>query len=291
MLFPTHKIADNCRSFIQRRSAVLGSPVTARLVNLVICPQDDQNDAKSPIDKTTFGESGCAQLYIVLFPRDSFAVAKEFWQHTGLGISSRLAEKCLSLLPDTTTTQRPCSPITNRMSGKGHNRHYSAVKPSIPSQASTTSAEDTNPDAVYLEERYGRNLPLEAASFAKRALRSRVAGVMIRDGSTGSPSTPCAAKDDFAVGPSTRGITDVAAHDVYLQPSGMSAIWMAHDLALAIRPPAKSVCFGYVKSSTPFVLLYSFILLQIPIYRYPQDPPEMGTWMPLPWFRNGQRRR
>jgi hypothetical protein len=36
-------------------------------------------------------------LYIVLFDLDAFAVAKELWQHTGLGVSSRFAERFLSI--------------------------------------------------------------------------------------------------------------------------------------------------------------------------------------------------
>ncbi|PPQ84908.1 hypothetical protein CVT25_004576 [Psilocybe cyanescens] len=252
MLFSTQKVADLCRSFILQRSAVLGAPVNARLVNLFICPPDD---GVSNIDKTSIGGS-CADLHIVLFPRDSFPVAKEFWQHTGLGISSRLAEKCLSLLPNSTpNSQAPCSPTSKRIPGKGHNRHYSANKIQTPftkpQDLSSSTTEDANPDSLFIEERYGRNLPLEAAAFAKRALRSRVAGTMVRDDAT----TPtCSAKNEFEVGPSTRGIADVGADDVYLQPTGMSAIWMAHHMALGIRPPAKSVCFGFPYTDTLKIL-------------------------------------
>ncbi|KDR80352.1 hypothetical protein GALMADRAFT_117071 [Galerina marginata CBS 339.88] len=257
MLFSTQRIAELGRSFIQRRSAVLGSPVNARLVNLFICPEDKLNDGTTKINRDSIAGS-CVDLHIVLFPGDSFPVAKEFWQHTGLGISSRLAEKCLSLLPDTApSVQRPSSPVSNRIPMRGHNRHYSAVKGRLPSPPSTipSVAEDLNPDSVYLEERYGRNLPLSAASFAKRALRSRVAGVLLRDGSneTRSP-TACPEKQELVIGPSTRGIKDVAADDVYLFPSGMSAIWSAHNMALAVRPPAKSVCFGFPYTDTLKIL-------------------------------------
>uniref|UniRef100_A0A8H8CIY9 cystathionine gamma-synthase n=1 Tax=Psilocybe cubensis TaxID=181762 RepID=A0A8H8CIY9_PSICU len=251
MLFATQKIADLCRSYIHQRSAALGTPVNARLVNLFICPPDEGH---ANIDKASIGGS-CVDLNIVLFPRESFSVAKEFWQHTGLGISSRLAEKCLSLLPNSTSNSQPLGgPTAKRIPAKGHNRHYSASKTStsfVKSKdiSSSTATDDSNPDSLFIEERYGRNLPLEAAAFAKRALRLRVAGT-IREGAT----TPTCSAKDFEIGPSTRGIADVAADDVYLQPSGMTAIWMAHHMALSIRPAAKSVCFGFPYTDTLKIL-------------------------------------
>jgi cystathionine gamma-synthase len=104
--------------------------------------------------------------------------------------------------------------------------------------------EDLSKDhSVYLEERYGRNLPLAAAAFAKRILRSRVAGVLKENSSGCQPYTE---QKDLLVGPSTRGVAEVAVDDVYLYPSGMSAIWNTHNMALAVLPPAKSICFGLV---------------------------------------------
>lgn len=35
---------------------------------------------------------------MVFYPEDSFLVAKQFWQHTGLGITTRLADYYISLL-------------------------------------------------------------------------------------------------------------------------------------------------------------------------------------------------
>ncbi|KAF8903932.1 pyridoxal phosphate-dependent transferase [Gymnopilus junonius] len=261
MLFATKKIAELCRSFIESRSATIGSPVNARLVNLFICPEDQQNDG-SKMDRSS-NTGSCVDLHIVLFPGDAFPIAKQFWQHTGLGISSRLAEKCLSLLPNASpNVQRPSSPVLSR---KGPHRYYSGAKGSAALSASSsanklsqppTATEDVAPDSVYLEERFGRNLPLSAASFAKRTLRSRVAGVLVRDASNAShfPATTQAKKEDLVVGPSKRGIADVAADDVYLFPSGMASIWSAHNMALSVRPPAKSICFGFPYADTLKVL-------------------------------------
>ncbi|PPQ72984.1 hypothetical protein CVT24_000297 [Panaeolus cyanescens] len=254
MLFSTHKIAEQCRTFIQQRSTVLGSPVNARLVDLLLSQEDkvgnqvnSENVARPAI-----------QLHIVLFPGDAFSVAKEFWQHTGMGISSRLAERCLSLLPveAPVSAPRPTSPVSSRYPAKGHNRHYSAVKSSckLPApQVPAISAEDLSKDhSTYLEERYGRNLPISSAAFAKKALKSRVAGVLVRDHHDGGESG--AEEKELVVGPSTRGVSDVAPSDVYLYPTGMAAIWNAHNLALQAMPTAKSVMFGFPYTDTLKIL-------------------------------------
>ena len=248
MLFPKQRIAEQCRSFIERRSSSKGAPVNARLLHLFICPEKKPNDGGNNNNAMIANDSDGVDLHIVLFPADSYPIAKEFWQHTGQGISSRLAEKCLSLWPE--DVQRP-SPVTSRFPSRGHNRHYSAVKiPSSPKSDSPSSPviEDLSKDhSVYLEERYGRNLPLAAAAFAKRILRSRVAGVLKEKSSSGCQSEfYTEQKDLLVVGPSTRGVAEVAVDDVYLYPTGMAAIWNAHNMALAILPPAKSICFGLV---------------------------------------------
>ncbi|KAF9528624.1 pyridoxal phosphate-dependent transferase [Crepidotus variabilis] len=255
LLFPTQKIAEECRSFIQRRSAVTGLPYSARLVHLFICP-DDQAD-KLKIDKSSIAGS-CADLHIVLFPQDAYSVAKEFWQHTGLGISSRLADKCLSLLPNS-SVNGPAAPVTasGRYGVKSVHKHYSSPSISSPPSSPTSArlaAEDLEAEhATYLEERYGRNLPQSAADFAKQALRSRVAGVLLGDHSNGS-SPPSVKGHGLFVGPSTRGVVEVSADDVYLYPCGMAAIWNAHFIALATLHPAKSVCLGFPYTDTLKIL-------------------------------------
>lgn len=190
------------------------------------------------------GRGGCAassksgpELHIVLFPADKFQYARPFWQHTGLGISSRYAEHCLSLLPGETV---PASPTIYTKPRSAH-RYYSVREKR---QSQPTSPKDALGDdySTYLEERYGRNLSQDAASFAKRALRRRIAGVLLRDepadwDTVGSVTSK--------LQPSTRGL-DVTEDDVYLYPTGMAAIWNAHQMVSAVRPITKSVAFGFV---------------------------------------------
>ena len=247
MLFPTQKIATYCRTFLQERLTKFGRDGTPRLVQLLICPDDIKRDATNtrPCDAS-------ADLHIVLFPKDAFCIAKEFWQHTGLGISSRLAEKCLSLLSDGSSMAPSPTNISNGYGLKGHNRHYSAKfsKPPLthPMITPSSTKEELNAEHNnYFEERYGRNLPVGAASAAKSALKSRIAQGLV------------------ANQPPSRTIS-VSPDDVYLYPCGMAAIWNAHRLLLDVRPSAKSVCFRLVPHP-PSYIFYSFV--QFPVYRYP----------------------
>lgn len=255
LLFPTHAIATECKDFIARRARGTTQP---RIVHLFISPE--AHDSQPPTARSN--ASNTADLHIVLFPSDVLTVAKEFWQHTGLGISSRLAEKCLSLLPDDaqlpTSRSPPPSPTSRFPTKVGHNRHYSVKgsttgpKPTSPAtpqeQLKSQGAENLSSDhAVYFEERYGRNLPISAATSAKRALRRRVAGTLIKADCPeveNNNAVPSAGEEDTKTGPSSRGVANVTEDDVYLFPCGMAAIWNAHKLALEVRPEGKSVCFG-----------------------------------------------
>jgi cystathionine gamma-synthase len=49
-------------------------------------------------------------------------------------------------------------------------------------------------------------------------------------------------------------VKDVTEDDVYLLPTGMTAIWTAHQLVLGTQPPAKSVCFGFPYTDTLKIL-------------------------------------
>ncbi|KAG8704170.1 hypothetical protein FRC09_003718 [Ceratobasidium sp. 395] len=76
------------------------------------------------------------------------------------------------------------------------------------------------------------------------ALRRRIAGVLVDD------SPPAETPE---LGASKRGV-DVTEDDVFLFPTGMSAIWTSHQLALAARPQHKSICFGFPYTDTLKIL-------------------------------------
>lgn len=236
MLFPSFAVAEACRAYLAIRS------VSAHIV--------PQTPLPSPTSMTT-------HVFAVLFPRDSFPVAKLFWQHTGLGISSRFAEHYLRILPSSPVSSkslqsRGLKAVTgNKHYGSKPTRSHVALSIASPSltnayEPPTQSAyeEDFGRDqAVFFEERYGRNLDLSSAAHAKIALRRRIAGMLVAGEESGEDD-----EVEIANGQDVRG-APVTDDDVYLYPTGMSAIWSSHQLALQTLGERKSVCFGLVNFS------------------------------------------
>ena len=213
----------------------------------------------------------CIELQILLFDKSHWSFAKSFWQHTGDGVSSRMAERALSFMgegPAGSTVSPPPVP-ENSFKPTSRNRHYArrtprgtssalpSVTPSTPATPATptTASSQTQQDddeeeriesaalttdlTTYLEERYGRNLPLFNSGLAKQALRRRIAGGLL-------PSDEDYGKVQVSRGLEGQAVTE---EDVYLYPCGMSAIWHAFDIvrkACAARgeTETKSVCFG-----------------------------------------------
>jgi cystathionine gamma-synthase len=283
LLFPARKPAESCRTFIIERSKLAGSPAQARLCQYLVRYEDDQAQ-----EIVTSGTS--AELHIVFFKAETAKLAKEFWQHSGLGISSRFADHCLHILQ--TKVESP-----TRSHFKSLNRHYGGKGLPVSATGSrfpptTAEKEDFSKDHMtYLEERYGRNLPIHAAASAKRALRRRISGVLIRDTTEETDGAPTAGSNTSAVGPSSRGVPEVAEHDVYLYQCGMAAIWNAHQLCLATRPSAKSICFGYVVVSSRAVWSCLIPLLQVSVHRHTENSSKMGSWMSFLRPRLGLRYR
>jgi len=89
---------------------------------------------------------------------------------------------------------------------------------------------------------------LTDGSLAKQILRQRIASTLSREGPVGQELR------------SQTGTLIVSEDDVYLFPTGMAAIWNTHQLALGVRPTAKSACFGLV-STSKFVILFKRILI------------------------------
>ncbi|KAF8333771.1 hypothetical protein F5887DRAFT_921746 [Amanita rubescens] len=198
--------------------------------------------------RTTLGKKCLARVLAAYMVRSVKSVLKEvsfnqdrdfrwqWWWWCGIGGGSH---------------QRKSGSGLFQKGGGGDERvRYTRRRVSISGGANGTGRRD-NPEAgelgadcqTYLEERYGRNLPLGGAASAKRALRRRLAGVLIKDSLGGD----CV--DGEVVGSSSR----VAEGDVHLFPSGMAAIWTAHQCLMGVRGfEAKSVCFGWVYDRVPW---------------------------------------
>lgn len=123
-----------------------------RIVRLSTPVLDNEDDVNAKVQ---------AHIAALFFPESEFTYAKQFWQHTGEIVSSRMAEFCLARLA--TDTKRTPSPP----------------------QKPVGSEEDTD---KFVEERFGRNLDLSFADEAKVALRRRISA-KINETATGSITT------------------------------------------------------------------------------------------------------
>ncbi|WVQ64823.1 uncharacterized protein L199_002992 [Kwoniella botswanensis] len=275
ILLPSPKVAGEGRDFLAHQNP----PVPSRIVEFVICPS-----SISIIDTKSLGGVDCIELQILLFDKANWSFGKAFWQHSGDGICSRMAERALAFLgelPAGSSNGPPTPPNLERPPSKApqtRNKHYSRRTNSVPPTPTTPSAPptprlETNPNhdddapvepvkeefltsdlTTYLEERYGRNLPLFNAPLAKQALKRRIAGGLL-------PSDEGYGKvDDVVRGAgSGSGKKAVKEDDVYLYPCGMSAIWHAFDIARAARrrkgeKEGKSVCYGFPYTDTLKIL-------------------------------------
>lgn len=247
-LFATLKTARICQSFIVSKV----SPEESQKVRIVTFVPSQQADEGS----TTITSS----LVAVVYPKEFASVAKQVWQHSGNGISSRRGEFCLRALEDgflvekksaasESLSQRPCKG-PRRYQGKGSlsgiSRGSSASTPTpAESPSATNGAEDGRDYAQFIEERFGRNLSTALAEQAKVAVRRRIAGVLTADA-----ELPEALEAASAEG----RVSGISEDDVYLYPSGMSAIFNSHQTLLNARGSLKSICFGFPYTDTLKIL-------------------------------------
>ncbi|KAG9313497.1 pyridoxal phosphate-dependent transferase [Chiua virens] len=248
LLCPSKKIADQCRAFVLDRAALAGTPTHVRLVQYLIRPDDAP--PHTPSMRRVAHRVFC-------------------WRHLSYSktiLATHWSGYFLSKQRPQSPSSPPGSPESPpRPSFKTSNKYYSVKQPDawIPSGASHLLNTNIVPSAdvltedqsTYLEERYGRNLPLNAASFAKRALRRRIAGVLVGDNIQDGPQGSCAwFAGTSKLDQGNRSVQGVGEDDVFLYPTGMAAIWNAHQLCLRARPPAKSVCFGFPYTDTLKIL-------------------------------------
>lgn len=312
ILVPSRKVARSCKAFMQdtynkqqAESGNTGRYTTLPLRSVQVCLTLPTSSTSTPpilseesamaklssssaslntsaiLDDCSSSQSKIS-IHIVLFPQSCFPIAKTFWQHTGDGISSRMAEVYLELLERrekvtggegaTSSAGGSAGNAVGSTNGNGseiksdaaytkprsyaRNRHYSRNNSAAGLHASAIlSASSTPPtpmteepvDSNYLEERYGRNMATVEAPRAKRALRKRIAGVASNDVVEACESETMNGHSQSHSNPDVieraKG-TQLSEDDVYLYPTGMSAIFHAHQLALCLKQE-KSVCFGF----------------------------------------------
>lgn len=192
----------------------------------------------------------------VLFPQIHFKVAKAFWQHSGDGISSRRAEFCRKafdegLLLATVDESTEASIVSSLMLGKGprrYQRHGSSYglrqtqhhRDNDQSVVKVKASAEGKEYAQFVEERFGRNLDMSLAANAKLAIRRRIAGALTADVELHEALKMTDARALM------RHVQGFSEDDVYLYPTGMSAIFNIHRTLMTFRGDMKSICYGLV---------------------------------------------
>ncbi|OAX81038.1 hypothetical protein ACJ72_04624 [Emergomyces africanus] len=254
-LFPSLKTADRCYQFmISRLPAEEGKKV--RIVSLLPPQRQQQQQQKQPhSDESDSGNmypTIASPLFCVLYPAAHSGVAKEVWQHTGDGISSRRSEFCLKALEDgylieeslllqrgEHTTQWPHKgPKRYQRNGSLGNisKDSASSQPQPQPQTQKSEIPSSKEFDQFIEERFGRNLSLAHANDAKLAVRRRIAGSLTCDGELSEALQSTSSNGRIA------GLTE---DHVFLFPSGMSAIFNTHRMLMAFRGAMKSICFGF----------------------------------------------
>lgn len=243
MMFPNKAIAQRCVDFFHAKTPpeLLEGLDTVNLV-LDTSNPDVIGGPLLPIRPT---------ISAVLFHPNVFSYAKQYWQHSGDGVSSRRAEFCNNLLtqgllvPDVSLTTRPKSKGPRRYQQRTKSFDEACKASSTPAHGNPSPAPDSEDSVRFVEERFGRNLDLSLAQQAKTAMRRRIAGTLAHNVNIdlGKDLLPERAE------PSSRGL--VAQHgltedDIYLYPNGINAIFNTHRLLMSARGrDLKSISFGF----------------------------------------------
>ena len=247
MLFPSKKTARRCASFILSKEPS-STPEQVHVIDLV---SDRSRATSETLTKVS------PSISAVLFPEDLFPVAKQYWQHSGDGVSSRRAEFCHSLFHEgILVDQRTLQPTVNGYGKtfKGPRRYQrGSIDQTSPNSHLHETSQDgfeaydsphTNGQAEsressqFLEERFGRNLDIGFVEHAKSAIRQRITGSLIGE-------IDLATEPNTDVTSNMRGVAELSESDVYLYPCGMNSIFMTHQMLMKARSPLKSISFGF----------------------------------------------
>ncbi|KAH6982777.1 pyridoxal phosphate-dependent transferase [Ilyonectria sp. MPI-CAGE-AT-0026] len=236
MLFPTPKVARRCLDFIRQRV----SPELSGQLGVIDLALDTSKDLSALLKKLS------PTMSAVVFPEELFSIAKQYWQHTGDGTSSRRAEFCHTLFMDHLLVATTGAQTTHEASGRpfrGPKRYQrpGSIDGTPPANLRTSSPkepEESLESSQFLEERFGRNLNLSLVERAKSAIRRRIAGALAHEVDLNNGPLP-------SMTTNTRGIQSLEEGDVYLYPCGMNAIFNAHRALLKAREPRKSINFGF----------------------------------------------
>ncbi|KAH6571504.1 hypothetical protein BASA50_003513 [Batrachochytrium salamandrivorans] len=250
LIFSSRTPAEACRTFMRLRVPNIQIRIAELLLtsqsHLYRPPDAIPHLVTEGLDRSLVHPT----LHIVIFHIDLAPIAKQFWQHTGEGISSRFAENSLRILEvivnnsSQSASQKECSVRGARYDTGSHGKQMLRSPLCTDLDDAPQSEIDT-----FVEERYGRNLDLQMTQSAKVLLRQRIAG-MIGDIPENDTTIDIPPTGSFTPTPTTRGISTLSEKDVFLYPCGMSAIYNMHRVILGLKPNLKSVQFGFPYTDT-----------------------------------------
>jgi len=178
----------------------------------------------------------------VFCPAEAFAFAKQYWQHTGDGVSSRRAEFCHRLFKDGFLVD---DALVSGKACRGPRRYQRRTASdgagAVPARAQAVGP-DTDETHRFVEERFGRNLDISLLEHATSAIKRRIAGALAGDADADGRKVPDAGS---VLLPNTRGVSGLREDDIYLYPCGMNAIFHSHRYLLGARGDLKSISFGF----------------------------------------------
>ncbi|KAM0787655.1 hypothetical protein ACM66B_003719 [Microbotryomycetes sp. NB124-2] len=178
ILLPTRKTAQRCQAFL----STLSPPVSSRIIEWAI---QSTKLATATMDPEAAAKQRTVTIFACFTQQTNWSCLKQYWQHTGEGISSRMAERCLSFLgeldqeqpsgsgsssnvasPRPDLTSDNISTLSKYSSAKGG--RYAVAKPASTSGTSTPLGEIVPPPPIVSSKnRYstsrGRNTAAAAA--------------------------------------------------------------------------------------------------------------------------------
>lgn len=156
LCFPSYNVAKRCREYIAVKASQQDSSnpsVKARILQLATSKPVNQDEAKWKRE---------CKIAVVFVAKEYFPLLKQYWQHTGEIISSRLAEYVLHEL----FIVEKSSKTVNTTNGiRGHNDENV----------------ESRVEEEFIETRFGRNLDFSFSDHAKTLIKRRIATKVVDD--------------------------------------------------------------------------------------------------------------
>ncbi|KAL6946947.1 hypothetical protein ACO0QE_001803 [Hanseniaspora vineae] len=161
LIFSSYNVAKRCREYIKvKRPSTSTYPI--RILQL-------SSEKPNSLDESRYKQE--CKVSTVFVHKDDFKYLKEYWQHAGEGISSRVAEYMLRNLfdIDDQTLQSISHEHALQTSQTSTERKTSTIKTMEKEKEGTTTS------TSYIEQRFGRAMDMSMGEYAKKLIKKRIA--------------------------------------------------------------------------------------------------------------------